>query len=74
MNKYEVTLRTFCDACFSQRTCKNPCRRMQEMQKCIRKYDRLARAFDKACAELSIGTQYFQGDSREEINEHFLGH
>ena len=73
MNKYEVTLRTFCDACFSQRTCKSPCRRMQEMQKFIKKYDRLARAFDKACAELSLGTQYFQNDTREEIKEHFLG-
>lgn len=53
MNKYEVTLHTFCDACFNQRTCLGSCRRMQEMEKFIAKYDRLARAFDKACNDLS---------------------
>lgn len=72
MNKYEVTLHTFCDACFSQKTCKYPCRRMQEMEKLIKKYDKLGRAYDRACAELSLGTHYFSNDTKDQVKEYFL--
>lgn len=72
MNKYEVTLHTFCDACFSQRTCKGSCRRMQEMEKFVKKYDKLSRAFDRVCAELSLGSQYYQNTNKDAIKEHFL--
>lgn len=72
MNKYDVVLHTFCDACYSQKTCKYECRRMQEMEKLIKKYDKLGRAYDKACAELSIGTNYFKDDTKEQVKEYFL--
>ena len=72
MNKYEVTLHTFCDACFNQKNCKGTCRRMQEMEKFIKKYDRLARAYDRACAELSIGTHFFTNTTKDKVKEHFL--
>lgn len=68
MNKYEVTLHTFCDACFNQRTCKGTCRRMQEMEKFISKYDTLARAYDKACNDLAIDTEY----TKEQLKEMYL--
>ena len=72
MNKYMVTLHTFCDACYSQQTCKTHCRRMQEMEKFVKKYDKLARAYDRACAELSIGTSYFANDTKDEVKECLL--
>lgn len=72
MNKYEVTLHTFCDACFSQQTCKYPCRRMSEMEKLIKKYDKLSRAYDKACIELSLGSDYFKQDTKDAVKEYFL--
>ena len=53
MNKYLVTLHTFCDACFNQRTCKGTCKRMQELEKFVAKYEHLARAYDKACEDVS---------------------
>ena len=68
MNKYEVTLQTFCDACFSQKTCKSKCKRMLTMEKFIQKYDNLARAYDRVCAELSTNTT----NSKEELKEYFL--
>lgn len=68
MNKYEVTLHTFCDACFSQKTCKSKCKRMLTMEKFIQKYDNLARAYDKVCSEFGIITS----TEKEQIKEHFL--
>lgn len=72
MNKYEVTLHTFCDACFSQRTCKTTCKRMLDMEKFIRKYDKLSRAYDKACIELSLGSNYFMDYPKDKVKEYFL--
>lgn len=72
MNKYEVTLHTFCDACFSQATCKYPCRRMQEMEKLVKKYDKLSRAYDTVCRELSIGANAYSHNTKEEVKEMFL--
>ncbi len=65
MNKYLVTLHTFCDACFNQRTCKGTCRRMQEMEKFVDRYEHLARAYDKVCLSIS-------DSNKEEIKKEYL--
>lgn len=72
MNKYNAILHTFCDACFNQKTCKGACRRINEMEKFIHKYDKLATAYDKACSELCIGTNYFTTMSKNEVKEYLL--
>lgn len=72
MNKYEVTLHTFCDACVNGTTCKGTCKRMQTLEKLISKYERLSQAYDRTCYELSVinGTV-----TKDAVKEMFLnGH
>jgi len=45
---------------------------MQEMEKFVKKYDKLSSAFDRVCAELSLGSQYYQNTNKDAIKEHFL--
>ena len=80
MNKYMAILHTFCDACFNQKTCKGNCKRMQDMEKFVHKYDKLARAFDEVCNDIAHDEEKFtkeeiiSGDApnKEEIKEMYL--
>lgn len=72
-------LNGFCDGCIMGRTCISQCNRMNTLSKLVNTYDILAQsyfkleeAYDIACAELTLGSQYFMNNTKEEVKEHFL--
>lgn len=73
-NKLDSTiaiLNGFCDGCVMSHTCRKNCNRMNVLNNLVHDYIKLSKAYDVACAELTLGSQYYTVNTKEEVKEHF---
>ena len=71
LDKTVAILNGFCDGCVMSHTCKRNCNRMTTLSNLVNDYIKLSKAYDVACSELTLGSQYFMNSTKAEVKEHF---
>ncbi len=71
LNNKIAILNGFCDGCVMSHTCRHNCNRMQTLSNLVNDYRKLLAAYDVVCAELTLGSQYYTCDTKEEVKRHF---
>lgn len=68
---YRRVVAGLCSGCVLQLTCISQCRRLRNLNHLVDEYELLEKAYKRACAELSLGSNYFKDFNVEQVEDMF---